>query len=128
MVTLEERELFLRAINNPSSIVYKPEPDKPRVAAARKRSSQADYDFKLDLHGLNTQQAEARVKACLVRCVELQKKRVLIIHGKGEGILRYEIRSLLANSKLVAQVQEVPARLGGDGAVLVLLRTATARH
>ncbi|MES2504937.1 MAG: Smr/MutS family protein [Myxococcota bacterium] len=120
MVTLEDRDLFLKAVNDPSSVVYKPEPQKPKTAKPRKGPS--DFDVKLDLHGLTTQQAEARVKACLVRCLATNKKRLLVIHGKGEGILRYEIRSLLAHSKLVAQVQEVPTRLGGDGAVLVLLK------
>lgn len=117
-VEKEDRELFLKAVNDHSSIIFKPEPKSPQKAKPR------DYDFKLDLHGLNTDQAEHRVKACLARCAQLGKKRVLIIHGKGAGILRYEIRSLLANSSLVAQVQDVPARLGGDGAVLVLLRSS----
>lgn len=120
MVTLEERELFLKAVQDPSSIPYKLE-SVFETKQARKHKSR-DYDFKLDLHGLTVEKAEARVKACLIRCLGLNKRRILIIHGKGQGILRYEIRALLANSDLVAQVQDVPAKLGGDGAVLVLLR------
>ena len=125
MVTLEERELFLKAVRNPSFIAHKAEPASRSLP---KKKAPPDYDFKLDLHALTAQQAEARVKACLIRCVELKKKRILIIHGKGSGILRYEIRSLLANSQLVSEIKDAPTRLGGDGAVIVLLRVATARH
>ncbi len=121
MVTLEDRELFLRAVSDPASIRYKAE--APPVPQAKPRKLlNPDYDVKLDLHGLTVEQAEARVHACLMRCVELKKRRLLVVHGKGEGILRYEIRALLAGSSKVSQVQEVPPKLGGDGAVMAILR------
>lgn len=120
MVTLEERELFLKAVNNPSWVPNKSELETQK---SKPKRPPKDYDFKIDLHGLTADKALARVQACLMRCLELGKKRVLIIHGKGSGILRYEIRGFLAHCEWVSQVQEVPSKLGGDGAVLVLLRS-----
>ncbi|MEI6805096.1 MAG: Smr/MutS family protein [Myxococcaceae bacterium] len=126
MAHINDRELFLRAVNDPSLIAYKSEPI-PKSQRQKKRP-QKDYEASLDLHGLTADKAIARVKAFLLGCVERQKKRVLIIHGKGSGVLRYEVRSYLGASDLVAQVKDAPTKLGGEGAVLVLLRAATARH
>lgn len=122
MAALEDRELFLKAVNDPSLIAYKQEPT-PRNQRPKKRPPK-DYDASLDLHGLTTDKAIARVKAFLLNCLELRKKRVLIIHGKGSGVLRYEIRSFLGHSPLVQQVKDAPTRLGGEGAVLALLNAA----
>ena len=123
MVTVEDRELFLKTVNNLAWIADKSEPSTQKI-----KRPPRDFDVKLDLHGLNSEQALGRVKACLMRCLELHQKRVLIIHGKGSCILRYEIRNFLGSSQWVAEVRDAPARLGGDGAVLVLLRAATPRH
>lgn len=125
MVTLEERELFLKAINNPAWIVDKSEPE---VKKSKPKRPKKDYDSSLDLHGLTAEKAIARAKAFLLRCLELQKKRILIIHGKGSGVLRYEIRNFLGNCDYVAEILDAPTRLGGEGAVLVLLRATAARH
>ncbi len=126
MADLEDRELFLKAVNDPSLIAYKPEPISKRRRS--KKRIQKDYEASLDLHGMTADRAIARVKVFLLSCLELQKRRVLIIHGKGSGVLRYEVRGFLGNSDLVAQVQDAPTRLGGEGAVLVLLRAATTGH
>lgn len=121
MVTLEERELFLKAMSE--NWIGVPTKSEPEVQKSKPRRPAKDYDFKIDLHGLTADKALSRVKACLIRCSEIGRKRVLIIHGKGSGILRYEIRGFLAHCEWVSQVQEVPSKLGGDGAVLVLLRS-----
>ena len=126
MAALEDRELFLKAVNDPSLIAYKQEPESK--SQTPKKSPQKDYDATLDLHGLTADKAVARVKAFLLNCLELHKKRVLIIHGKGSGVLRTEIRSFLGHSPLVQQVKDAPTRLGGEGAVLVLLNSAASRH
>lgn len=120
MVTIEERELFLKAVSDPSEIAYKPEPVLTKKLA-RKRVSKP-YDASIDLHGLTAEKATQRLKAFLYRCVELNQRQVLIIHGKGSGVLRYEMRSLLAGSDLVREIKEVPAKLGGDGAVIAILK------
>ena len=123
MATLEDRELFLKAVNDPSLIAYKSEPTPKNQRP--KKHPQKEYDASLDLHGLTADKATARVKAFLLNCLELNKKRVFIIHGKGSGVLRYEIRSFLGHSPLVQQVKDAPTRLGGEGAVLVLLQKAS---
>ena len=122
----EDRDLFLKAVNDPSLIAYKSEPVSK--SHRPKKRVKKDYDASLDLHGLTADKAIRRVKAFLLSCLERQKKRVLIIHGKGSGVLRYEVRSFLGGSELVAQVQDAPSKLGGEGAVLVLLSSATSRH
>lgn len=126
MADVSDQELFLNAVNDPSFITYKSEPVSK--SQRPKKHVKKDYEASLDLHGLTADKAIARVKAFLLGCLERQKKRVLIIHGKGSGVLRYEVRSFLGASELVAQVQDAPTKLGGEGAVLVLLRPATSRH
>lgn len=126
MASIDDRELFLKAVNDPSLIAYKSEP----VCKSHRppKRVKKDYEASLDLHGLTADKAIARVKAFLLGCLERQKKRVLIIHGKGSGVLRYEVRNYLGGSDLVAQVQDAPTKLGGEGAVLVLLRSAASGH
>lgn len=126
MAHIDDRELFLKAVNDPSFIAYKSEPILKKQRP--KKRPQKDYEASLDLHGLTADKAIARVKAFLLGCLERQKKHVLIIHGKGSGVLRYEVRSYLGASELVAEVKDAPTKLGGEGAVLVLLRATTSRH
>jgi DNA-nicking Smr family endonuclease len=88
-------------------------------------------DAELDLHGLGSSEARARVES-FVRDKRARGERcVLIVHGKGEhspggaGILRGEISAWLAEgaaSEHVAAFTTAVGEDGGAGAVYVLLR------
>jgi dsDNA-specific endonuclease/ATPase MutS2 len=49
--------------------------------------------------------------------------RVLrIIHGRGIGVQREMVRSVLARAEFVADFEDAPAEAGGWGATIVTLR------
>jgi DNA-nicking Smr family endonuclease len=82
-------------------------------------------DATLDLHGLS--EADAREK--LLQFLRDKRARgercVLVIHGKGEGILRGEIAAWLSQGRArehVAAFATARAEDGGEGAVYVALR------
>jgi dsDNA-specific endonuclease/ATPase MutS2 len=45
-----------------------------------------------------------------------------IIHGRGIGVQREIVRSVLARSELVSEFRDAPAEAGGWGATIVTLR------
>ena len=77
-------------------------------------------DDELDLHGLNRRQAARDLADFLdqggMRCVR-------IVHGKGLGVLREMLRTVLPARREVVAFVEAPPAQGGSGAVLVLLKS-----
>ena len=51
---------------------------------------------------------------------------VRLIHGRGRGVQRAIVQSLLARHPAVAGYRDAPAERGGFGATLVRLRPPTA--
>lgn len=54
-------------------------------------------DPKLDVHGETRASVNFIVKDFIRDNVKLKKERILIVHGKGYGILREEVHSILKN-------------------------------
>jgi DNA-nicking Smr family endonuclease len=50
-------------------------------------------------------------------------QEVRVIHGKGRGMRRAQVRKLLESSPLVAGFFDAPPERGGFGATVVLLKT-----
>lgn len=116
-----ERQLFLDAFERlplHGRVLAETEVVLPAPREKKHKSIEAS----LDLHGLSKENASVRLKIFLDRCIFLGHRRVLVIHGKGSGILRESVRRMLGESSNVAMVSEASARLGGDGAVIVDLR------
>jgi len=76
----------------------------------------------VDLHGLNRDQAAAIVVEFLNHCLARGLRCVRIVHGKGLGILRAKLGKWLPRREEVLAYCQAPAREGGSGALLVLLR------
>lgn len=83
----------------------------------------------IDLHGLNREQARHALAAFLANALRHGVRCVRIIHGKGlgspgkEAILRRLVRGwLMQKIETLAYCQAKPQD-GGEGAVIVLLRT-----
>lgn len=119
----EERRLFLEAVTG--RIFHGPIKDTPVSMQAAKKRKKNTVDARLDLHGLTREAANFRLRVFIERCVQLRKRRVLIIHGKGSGALREEVRQILAGSRDVILISDAPPKLGGDGAVLVEISVKT---
>lgn len=56
---------------------------------------------KIDVHGYNRDMIKFVLDDFINDNVKLKNKKIIIIHGKGEGILKNEIHSLLKRDKRV---------------------------
>ncbi|OAI06627.1 Smr/MutS family protein [Methylomonas methanica] len=85
-------------------------------------------DADIDLHGLNSRDAQQQLLRFLHYCVEDGFRCVLIIHGKGynspnnQPVLKNDINLWLRQHKDVLAFCSAPSKVGGTGALLVLLR------
>ena len=85
-------------------------------------------DEKIDLHGLNKQEAQELLYEFLTEQVSQQHRCLLIVHGKGMGslnsrpVLKNLVFNLLKNEPSVLAFSSAQARDGGTGALYVLLR------
>ena len=120
LVSDEERHLFLEAVTG--RMFHGPIKDTQTSPQSAKKRKKHAVDARLDLHGLTREVANFRLRAFIERCVQLRKRRMLIIHGKGSGALREEVRQILADSRDVILISDAPPKLGGDGAVIVTSR------
>jgi dsDNA-specific endonuclease/ATPase MutS2 len=75
-----------------------------------------------DLHSVPPQDVKAVVEAYLEEAHRLGFKALRIIHGRGIGVQREMIRSVLARTNFVESFRDAPAEAGGWGATLVTLR------
>ena len=85
----------------------------------RKRdSASSQFDYILELHGKTTDEATSMLNAVLS---SYEKSCILIIHGKGEGILRRIIRAKAASDPRIRKVEHGEDALvpGGDGVTVV---------
>lgn len=87
---------------------------------------------KLDLHGLNRDQARAAVATFLAECQHHGYRCVRIVHGKGlsspgrEPVLKKLVLGWLSQRREVLAFCQARAAEGGAGAVVVLLAAAKA--
>lgn len=84
----------------------------------RKRRQDSFYDIVIDLHGKNTGEAIAVIEETVFANGPAS---ILIIHGRGDGILKREVRKYLGESKYVKTVlfgeeNNIP---GADGVTVV---------
>jgi dsDNA-specific endonuclease/ATPase MutS2 len=75
----------------------------------------------LDLHTVSPRDVKAVVEEYLAEANRLGFKALRIIHGRGTGVQRELVRSLLANTPFVLAYADAPAEAGGWGATIVTL-------
>jgi len=76
----------------------------------------------IDLHPFAPKDIPSVVEEYLEQCCQAGLTEVRIIHGRGIGVQRNIVRSILQKHPLVLSFQDAPADAGGWGATLVLLR------
>lgn len=110
---------------------FEPDPIEPR--RKRRLSRERDpIEARLDLHGLNSIAAEARLKSFVEQAYANDYRAVLVITGKGmaeNGILKRNAPEWLADpqlSHIVAGISQAHARHGGTGALYVALKRRQA--
>jgi dsDNA-specific endonuclease/ATPase MutS2 len=74
-----------------------------------------------DLHSVPPRDAAAVVEEYLAEAHGLGLKALRIIHGRGIGVQREMVRSILARTPFVLDYRDAPAEAGGWGATIVTL-------
>ena len=81
----------------------------------------------IDLHGLDRESARRVVLDALDACRRDGVPKLRIVHGKGTGVLRDEVRYLLDGHGAVDEYHGAKPRDGGEGAVEVRIRCGSGR-
>jgi len=76
----------------------------------------------IDLHSIPPRLVKTVVEDYIEEAHRRRVRQVRIIHGKGIGVQREMVRSILARSEFVVGFQDAPAEAGGWGATIVRLR------
>jgi DNA-nicking Smr family endonuclease len=97
-----------------------PDGRAPRRLERRVRAATFEPDDRIDLHGHDRVSARRALAAFLRR--QRAGACVLIVHGKGTGILAESIARWLEAAVEVAEHVVAPPRLGGDGARMARVR------
>jgi len=79
------------------------------------------FNSTIDLHGLTVKEAIERVKSFLDDAYLLNISPIRIMHGKGEGILRNEVRKFLDKETNIKRYYDEDLRKGGLGITIVEL-------
>jgi dsDNA-specific endonuclease/ATPase MutS2 len=75
-----------------------------------------------DLHTVPPRDVKAVVEEYLAEAHRLGFRALRIIHGRGIGVQRETVRSILARTEFVADFKDAPGEAGGWGATIVNLR------
>jgi len=78
-----------------------------------------------DLHTVPPRDVGPVVEEYLAEARRLGFTALRIIHGRGIGVQREIVRSILARTDFVAEFHDAPAEAGGWGATIVTLRRTT---
>jgi DNA-nicking Smr family endonuclease len=76
----------------------------------------------IDLHPFQPRDIPSVVEEYLQQCIAAGILQVRIIHGRGKGVQKNIVRSLLEKHPGVMSFHDAPAEAGGWGATLVVLK------
>lgn len=79
-----------------------------------------------DLHTIPPRDVKRVVEEYLLLAQEMGFRSVRIIHGKGIGVQREMVRSILARTTFVSDWTDAPPEAGGLGATIVRLKPTSA--
>jgi DNA-nicking Smr family endonuclease len=75
----------------------------------------------LDLHSIPPRDAKPVVEEYLAEARRLGLRALRIIHGRGIGVQREMVRTVLARTPFVTGFSDAPAEVGGWGATIITL-------
>jgi DNA-nicking Smr family endonuclease len=76
----------------------------------------------IDLHAFSPKDIPDVVGEYLEQCRRAGIYEVRVIHGRGKGVQRKIVRSILEKHPWVLSVKDAPAESGGWGSTIVMLR------
>ncbi|RDU72870.1 recombination and DNA strand exchange inhibitor protein [Helicobacter aurati] len=99
------------------------ESTKNTIAPQSSYTLQADIQARtrLDLHGCTREEALVSLEEFLNQALMARFGEVLIVHGRGSGMLRSIVIHYLENADFVRGFVDAPASMGGSGAKIVYL-------
>jgi dsDNA-specific endonuclease/ATPase MutS2 len=75
-----------------------------------------------DLHTITPREVRRVVEEYLIEARHAGFRSVRLIHGKGKGVQREMVRSILARTPFVSEFTDAPPEAGGLGATIAHLR------
>jgi dsDNA-specific endonuclease/ATPase MutS2 len=82
---------------------------------------------RLDLHHFRPKDVASVVREYLIEAAALGLDQVLLIHGKGKGVLRRTVHSVLEKHSAVSSFHLSGERGGQWGATVAILRAGSGR-
>jgi len=76
----------------------------------------------IDLHAFAPREIPSVVASYLEAAWEAGFAEVRVIHGRGRGVQRERVRSVLVGHPLVVEARDAPPERGGWGATVIRLR------
>lgn len=100
-------------------------PGVNRAQISDLRAGRVRPEASLDLHGRTAAEAEVALRAFLLEARTLRRRCVLVIHGRGLGILRDTVITAMVGSMsgLVHGFASAARSDGGEGATYVMVRS-----
>ncbi|MBR9859564.1 endonuclease MutS2 [bacterium] len=83
---------------------------------------QKDFSSELDIRGERTEDAIRRVEEWIDSAIILGFDRLRLVHGKGNGILKQQIRTFLKPNPAVKKISYERVDLGGEGVSIIELK------
>ena len=80
------------------------------------------YRDEIDLHRLTVEQALPLLEDFIYDSYQHGLTEVIVVHGKGSGVLKEEVRRYLSGHVLVRSYRVAAPARGGAGATRVILR------
>lgn len=110
-----DRELFLRAVNEGGFFSHSSQAKKKEAIPTKRQARRRDkIDGALDLHGLFAEQAIERLLSFIAREKARGSKTLLIVHGKGSGVLKNAVWAIAETNPTIEDFQVAPGKYGGD--------------
>ncbi|MGH9783103.1 MAG: Smr/MutS family protein [Terriglobia bacterium] len=100
-----------------------PEKELPLVTGHLSLVTVLEITDVIDLHTFSPREIPAVVETYLEEARAKGFETVRIIHGRGKGVQRARVQSVLSRTPFVASFQDAPMGAGGWGATIVWLRS-----
>ncbi|MCF0207004.1 MAG: Smr/MutS family protein, partial [Bacteroidales bacterium] len=96
---------------------------RTRISSTSALYSEKALNFKpyIDVRGDRTDEALKKIEELVDAAIMLSQHELKILHGRGNGILRQNIRQYLKSIPQIKSIADEDIRFGGDGITVVKL-------